>query len=331
MKLFPVHSLLWSSLLVLWVSQNEAEANNTDVCQEEKFPGEPIVSGAYLKEHNVEEEECRCRFSKTNILSCSWSFHTLPKDAQLFVCISICDDETTVQSLKNSSEERVGSRSLTLVEEGTIELYVILQFNINLHDKWTVYTYVYEEGMLETLSSPPNISASVKDGDLMVTWGLPYSREINKVQCFEYQLDMGDQERPRNVSSKLSYTEHNADPSHTYRVRIRTRIADMCQDNSQWSDWSHAVTVEPLPQLNTLVIILISLGIPMILLAVLLLLRYQRVSKILFPPIPRPPQKYIYILEKNDTFNLFHPAPKPDPVEEITEVEDTEQNPGKTS
>lgn len=63
---------------------------------------------------------------------------------------SICDDERAVDSLQHSSEERDGSRSLTLHEYG--RLYVILQFNITLHDKWTVYTYTYNMDMLGNTS-----------------------------------------------------------------------------------------------------------------------------------------------------------------------------------
>lgn len=45
----------------------------------------------------------------------------------------------------------------------------------------------------EVLSPPRNISASVKDGDLLVTWDLPRSRADYNPSCFEYQLDFGEQ------------------------------------------------------------------------------------------------------------------------------------------
>ncbi|XP_076600413.1 uncharacterized protein LOC143328877 [Chaetodon auriga] len=331
MKLFPVRSIVWLSLLVLWASLSETEANNPDVCQDEKFVGDlqPFPELGDYVELDAVIDKFLCLLYPTNVLNCTWSFHTLQKATQLSVYISVCDNERAVHSLNYPSAERVGSRSLALREHEV--LYVILQFNVTLHDMWTVYTYTYNMAMLEVLPPPQNISASVKHGDLLVTWDLPSSRVDSNPLCFEYQLDMGDQERAKNVINQLSYTELNADPSHTYSVRMRVRNIDLCQENPQWSDWSHAVTVEQsVFKLNTLVIISISLGIPMIFLAVLLLVRYQRVSEVLFPPIPRPPLKYIYFLEKNDTFNFFRPAPSPEPVEEITEVEDTEQSSGKT-
>ncbi|XP_078120765.1 uncharacterized protein LOC144526904 isoform X2 [Sander vitreus] len=331
MKLFPVHSILWSSLLVLCASQNETEASNPDVCQTEYYPGNIHQHSTSEQEHYVEEDKVddrnfRCLLYPTNILNCSWSFPTLQKDTQIFVNISVCDDHGAGHSLNLSSEERVGSMSSILHTH--TELYVILYFNITLHDKWTVYASPFDINMLEVLSPPQNISVSVKDEGLVVTWGLPHSRVDPYPHCFEYQLDMGDQERSKTLTNQLSYTEPNPDPTSTYNVRMRTRKTNICQESAQWSDWSHSVTVkQSFYKLNALVIISISLGIPTILLAVLLLVRHQRVSKVLFPPIPCPPPKYKYFLEQNDTFNLFHPAQSAEPVEEITEVEDTEQKP----
>ncbi|KAF0047305.1 hypothetical protein F2P81_000938 [Scophthalmus maximus] len=188
-------------------------------------------------------ETFTCLLYPTNVVNCSWSFLTLEKATQLSVFISICDIDTAVQSLSHSPGERVGSRSLTLSpsrQQQHGRLFAILQFNMSLHDKWTVYTYVYDK---DTLVVKPSVQSV---------------------------------------------------------------------------------------QLNTLLIVLISLGIPMILLAVLLLVRYQRVFELLFPPIPCPPPKYIHFLEKDDASSFFHPALSSKAEEEITEVEEAKENPGKT-
>ncbi len=70
-----------------------------------------------------------------------------------WVCISfslysssVCNDGNTVQSLKYSFEERVGSKCLILEEPA--DAYVILQLNVTLHDGWTVYTTGYDIDML---------------------------------------------------------------------------------------------------------------------------------------------------------------------------------------
>ncbi|XP_063741488.1 granulocyte-macrophage colony-stimulating factor receptor subunit alpha-like isoform X2 [Eleginops maclovinus] len=338
MKLFPAHPILWSSLLVLFALQIEAEVNISDVCEDKRASDEIDVQTTSVQLHYVEMDQLynkfHCLLYPTNILNCSWSFNTLHQDTQLFVNISICDGDKSVQSADLSSEEKVGSRSLALPDDKLSLL--ILHFNVTLHDKWTFYTSKYDLNMLEVLSPPPNISASIKDGGLLVTWDLPQSRVDIHSSCFEYQLDISEQpcvwgygcqlfnnETRKEFTEQRSYRETNVDLSSNYRVRMRTRKSNICVNYLEWSEWSHAVTVEKSTyKFNNLVIVSISLGIPMILLAVLLLLRHQRLSKVLFPPIPRPPQKYQHFLEKNDTFNSAEPA------EEITEVEDMEQKPG---
>ncbi|XP_041660147.1 interleukin-5 receptor subunit alpha-like [Cheilinus undulatus] len=332
MELFPILPVLWIGLLSLPSSQTGTEAEHTDLCQDESLEsGDLIVDGPSVQNPNftmgavVDERNFPCFLYPTNLLNCSWSFSTLQEDAQLSVDLRICDNNTEDPSLNHLSEKRVGSLSVPVFPHE--HLYVIFKFNITLNDKRTVYFYKYDMWMLEVLSPPHNITAFINDGGLQVAWSNPKSWTNPSLHCFQYQLDIGDQERPRNFTGKLSHMEPNADPSHTYRVRMRTRLSDGCAENSQWSDWSHIVTVERTDKLNLLVIIFISLGLPMILLAVLLLLRHQRVYEVLFPPIPRPPQKYKGFLEKSDTFNVFQSALSAEPVEEITEVEDAGQTP----
>lgn len=270
-----------------------------------------------------------CLLYPTNKLNCSWSFDKLNEDARLSVSISICDDEKLVKSDSSPAVSHVGSRLLILQEYK--ELNVVLKFNVTLHRNWTVYSYSYNMETLEVLLPPPKLSAVINGSNLLVSWALPRNQLNSSNSCFEYQLDLGDQEKPRELATVLSYTEQNVDPSQTYSVRIRTRMTGLCQEHQQWSEWSLTVIVEQsLNELNILGIVSISLGIPMILLAAALMVRHQRVMKVLFPPIPRPPPKYIHFLEKNDTLGPVHAAPSVKPAEEeITEVEDTEPNSGK--
>ncbi|XP_035491777.2 uncharacterized protein LOC118311765 isoform X1 [Scophthalmus maximus] len=337
MMLFLVCPTFWSSFLVLWPSQVATEGHDEVLCQGDKTIDTLFVMNSSGHEDDLDmsdvNETFTCLLYPTNVVNCSWSFLTLEKATQLSVFISICDIDTAVQSLSHSPGERVGSRSLTLSpsrQQQHGRLFAILQFNMSLHDKWTVYTYVYDKDTLELLSPPPNIKATVKDEGLLVTWGVPQNQSH---QCFQYELDLGDQEAPKRLRAKGSYTELNADPTRSYRVRMRTKKVETCSGSLQWSEWSPTVVVKPSVQsvqLNTLLIVLISLGIPMILLAVLLLVRYQRVFELLFPPIPCPPPKYIHFLEKDDASSFFHPALSSKAEEEITEVEEAKENPGKT-
>ncbi|XP_071399117.1 interleukin-13 receptor subunit alpha-1-like [Centroberyx affinis] len=350
MKLSPVHLILWSSLLVLWAHRSSqhvslAEAPDSYLCQDEDLYIDQTEvqrgnSSGPMQLVDEEEEELKdnasCLLYPTNTLNCSWSFHASPKERQSSVFVIICEGEEkhSFEEVR-VSEEGVQSKSVVLCQHciDYRKLYVILHVNVSQPNMWTTYTTKYSSDNIEVLPPPHNISAVVRDGGLLVTWGQPYSRSPRPAKCFTYQLDISGQERLKDVTGQRNYTEPNADPTRTYRVRMRTRTSSLCIESPHWSDWSHTVTVAPTEsplKLNCLVIVTISLGIPMILLAVLLLFRLQRVSKLLFPPIPRPSPKYKYFLEKTDTFLFSPPVQLPKYIEEITEVEEAEQSPEKT-
>lgn len=182
------------------------------------------------------------------------------------------------------------------------DLYVFLHINISLQDRWKVYSYMYDQDMLELLSPPPNITGAFKDNTLLVTWGLPSCVSICDSHCLEYELSLEGQEKPKIVHNlkEPSYTELNVDLTQSYTVRVRTRIRlNECHGSHHWSDWSEPVMVQAKQStysLNTVVIVAISLGIPMILLALV------SVSKVLFAPIPHPPLKYLHVLQNIDAF-----------------------------
>ncbi|XP_028988589.1 interleukin-5 receptor subunit alpha-like [Betta splendens] len=322
MKAF--HPVLWSSFLFVCMSKWESEANHSDLC-EEGPEHELIVSGSSFQTYHVHKHEVPEHFSchtyPTNKLNCSWRFHTLAEGANLSVSISICKDV----SWGKIFQEKEGAWSHSFAQFKPED--VVVEFNMSLADNWTAYTYMFNEEGMEVLSPPSNISISVKDGNLLVMWNQPFSHTTKNSNCFDYELDLGDKENIISLTrpDKLAYTELNK-PTHTYKVRIRAKKSESCFEGPEWSEWSDTIMLEPTAyKLNMLVIISISLGIPMILLAVLLVVRHQRVSQLLFPPIPRPPPKYIHFLEKGHLPNLFYPAPSSMTEEEITEVEDTKE------
>ncbi|KAF7653662.1 hypothetical protein LDENG_00079950 [Lucifuga dentata] len=337
MKLSAVHPVFWSSLLVLWASKSDTEAGDSDLCHDELLPINDLeVLSSSGEDDVVVDEDFSCFLYPTNTLTCSWSSPTSQNDSQISFFVIVCEKNKALNySSEKLQEEGVRSKSVVLCQD-CIDykwLYVIFLYNVSLHNNWTVYAFKYDTKHLEVLAPPMNISASVEDGGLLVEWSQPHTRVELNPRCFDYQLDIDDQERPKILNNKLQYTEPNADPTHTYRVRMRTKTS-YCSGSDQWSEWSHTVTVAPTEsvyKVNILVIIMISLGVPMILLAVLLVIRHQRVSKLLFPPIPHPPAKYKNFLEKNDTLVVHYPIQSPKYEEEITEVEDAEQNPEKTS
>ncbi|XP_049603072.1 granulocyte-macrophage colony-stimulating factor receptor subunit alpha isoform X2 [Syngnathus scovelli] len=328
MKVCPLHPLVCCSLLILWAFQS-AETTNAEVCQDEKSIGNLQLLSSSLHEHNFmdieENNNFNCFLYPTNLLNCSWIFPTLDKEFQLYVHISICDNNSTVQPLHLISKQHSGSTCIALKQYEC--LYVIIQFNVSLHHQWAVYSYVYDTEMMEVLPPPGNISASVKDKDLVVTWDKPRGRANYRSVCFEYQLAVGNQEQTQIQCCELSHTMPNANLASTYSVKVRTRKRSTCSGSQLWSDWSDTVIIQQsFYTFNITIIVAIAIGIPMILLTLLLLVRNHRVAQVLYPTIPRPPLKYKHFLEENNAFNFYHPSPSVKYEEEITVVEDAEKS-----
>ncbi|RVE61590.1 hypothetical protein OJAV_G00172020 [Oryzias javanicus] len=314
----PVH--LTSFLLL--ASQSVSEEDFTDICEDygtDHFYVMNSTGKSDMIENKNAEHTVSCLLYQTDELNCSWSFHRPKKEMVMSLSIRVCNYEELVNSITHKSVERTGSFSL-IVKSKSME-HVNLSFNASLQDEWTVYYHSFEKKRLTVLPSP-NVSALIKDGHLQISWEIPGMQHPER--CYDFQLDMGDQENPKNFTGKLSHTEPNADPSFTYRLRMRTKMSDLCAEYSPWSEWGPIFTLEKANKISPRVIVLIFFGVPMILLPVLLLLRHQRLSKLLFPPIPRPPQKYQYFLEKNDPLSFSCPTPLAKQEEEITEVEDVE-------
>ncbi|XP_061791240.1 granulocyte-macrophage colony-stimulating factor receptor subunit alpha-like isoform X2 [Nerophis lumbriciformis] len=321
-----LHPVFCYGLLVLWAYQSGA--TNPEVCQEDKSFGDLQLlssSGPQYELLDIDKKKnFNCSLHPTNVLNCSWSFLTVQPGTRIQVYISVCNDTSTVRPCELVSDEPFGGTSMALGEYVMLE--VVLHFNVSQGHTWAVYSYMYDIDMMEVLLPPGNISASVDDHGLVVSWELPYSRATPDPSCFEYELDVGDKESPKVLSGQLSYAIPNVDPSAAYAVRVRARKDEYCSGMAQWSRWSNTVTIEQsFDTVNVTVIVLIALGIPMILLALLMVFRHQRLAEVLYPPIPRPPLKYKHFLEDNNIINFYHPALSVKCEEEITVVEETEQ------
>nr|XP_015812958.2 granulocyte-macrophage colony-stimulating factor receptor subunit alpha [Nothobranchius furzeri]XP_054607464.1 granulocyte-macrophage colony-stimulating factor receptor subunit alpha [Nothobranchius furzeri] len=327
MELLPALPICWYCLLVLLMSRHETEAVLSDVClldNDDVF----LLNSTGLDEvvgiTNF-KESFACVLYPSDLLNCSWSFLTLEKDTHLSIVMSECKEDTPVDLESKLSVPRVGFWVLNMSQKD----HVIVCFNMTKDVEWMVNIRRYEMDLIRPLSPPTNVCASIEGTHLYISWNLPDSNNIANPDCFEYQLDLGEQEDLRMLTGTLQYVELNAASSRSYRVRIRTRTSQYCHGYQHWSQWSPTVSLaaeEPWYTLDPLVIVAICLGIPMILLAVLLMVRHQRLTSILFPPIPRPPPQYKYFLEKGDPV-CFYPSVPEKHEEEITEVEDAEQNP----
>ncbi|XP_053740220.1 interleukin-13 receptor subunit alpha-2 isoform X2 [Synchiropus splendidus] len=332
MTLSPLGYFLLSSFLLLSGSENGLRI--PDVCQGKTINDIHPESSSVSWEHVDFDvnQNFSCLLHTSDILNCSWTFPTLQPDLQLYS--SVCEDDKPVGPPSLLSRERVGWKSVNTVWNKTSEM--ILLFNMTLNDSWGLYSFKYDTDMLEVLSPPANITASVNDGVLTVRWAPPYSRFSSRrapEHCFQYQLgvekqnlrhaDTGALVGLTDLGDKTSYMMPNADPSVSYLVRLRVKKSQLCFGSPQWSDWTLTATVgESNSMISLPVIISITLVVPMLLLSLLLFLRLQRVSDMLFPEIPNIPKKYKHFIEKGDT-NVNYPADPFRQEEEITMVEES--------
>ncbi|KAF7689618.1 hypothetical protein HF521_012971 [Silurus meridionalis] len=171
---------------------------------------------------------------------------------------------------------------------------------------------------IKKLDPPRNITALVHSGTLEIQWVWPESCCSQTDACFIYELKINNE--IKNLKNDLVYKYANIKPTSRYTIQIRTKHDDAClNDNDIWSDWSKPVVIDPeissTPALNASVIICIALVLPMILLAIILVCKLQRLTEKLFPSIPNPSKKVQILLEKED-FNQVTPKQ----IEETAEI-----------
>ncbi|XP_052320137.1 uncharacterized protein LOC118395011 isoform X3 [Oncorhynchus keta] len=271
----------------------------------------------------------RCLIYPTNQLNCSWKFHGLLNDSQSSASVFVCRNNESISSVDCVSEVMGGQgwpggvvRGVSAGCQGSVDDGVTslsLTFKVSRPGVCCIYTIKMETIDIEVLLPPPNITAWVREEGLLVQWDLPSN---TTPRCFHYQLQIND--LVRSFTQGLTFTETNLDHTQRYDVKMRVRKNSNCRGSEHWSSWSNTIPVAPSEshnQLNTPVIVAITLGIPMIFLALLLLIRLQRDR--LFPPIPGPPLTIKHLLERDD---LLQALPSKC-VEEITVVEEAEETP----
>ncbi|XP_030219520.1 granulocyte-macrophage colony-stimulating factor receptor subunit alpha isoform X1 [Gadus morhua] len=271
-----------------------------------------------------------CLIYPEKMLRCTVSGQYLPRGSQLSVAVIISDVEEMTSTLPECSEAIQPSKgpgdSKPFVECRVDHPFSSLTVLLNASgpDTHALFCHTFSSELLEVLSPPPNITAEVKEGQLLVSWGLPYSLHTKKHRCFVYQVD--DKQEINDIQ-ETTHLERQVDPAAGYAVRIRTRKSPSCLGPEEWSAWSEPIGLPGGSRynLNKVLIGSILLGTPMIVLALLLLLRKHRVSKLLFPQIPQLPKKYKHFL-KRPTSSTFLPVVQAVYEEDITVVEDTQSS-----
>ncbi|CAL8368807.1 unnamed protein product [Boreogadus saida] len=331
MKLFGFW-LLPSVLWALPTPQMGTRHSDQELCQEYDptlHRYNSLTGGMDL----VEEEDAKnvsCLIYPDKMLRCTAWGQYLPRGSQLSVAVIISDVEEKTSTLPECSKAIQpsrgpgGSKPFVVCRVDHPFSFLTVLLNASGPDTHALFCHTFSSELLEVLSPPPNITAEVKEGRLLVSWGLPYSRSSQNPLCFDYQVD---DKRQVNEIQQTTHLERPVDPAVGYAVRVRTRKNPNCLGPKEWSAWSDPIGLPGGSRynLNKLLIGSILLGTPMIVLALLLLLRKHRVSKLLFPQIPQLPKKYKHFL-KRPTSCTFLPVVQAAYEEDITVVEDTQSS-----
>ncbi|KAK3510830.1 hypothetical protein QTP70_022773 [Hemibagrus guttatus] len=288
-----------------------------DSCSEERAT---VIQTMDNENHiNSSISEIQCEIYNENILNCSWSTDSLPEDAQYSASLHFYDRTQSLYCVSESSKKVVKC-------QGTVYILndddMSVEVNITINGYWYIICQNYEPVGIEILSPPQNITALKKSGNLEIQWLQTRSCCSKQNKCFNYEVEINNETVKVDFKNTLAYNLTNFEPTSRYTIRIRTKQLDECGGNSQWSDWSRALVVNPLGdtyQLNAGVIASIVFVLPMILLAFLLVCKFQRLFDKLFPSIPNPSRNVQMILEKN-YYNQDMPPKQCEEGAEILEV-----------
>ncbi|XP_018584707.2 interleukin-5 receptor subunit alpha-like isoform X1 [Scleropages formosus] len=253
-----------------------------------------------------------CIVYNTDKLNCTWVTLDLPAGAQHSVTVTKDDTVTTYDCFTNSQGNIFGCHAN--IDEDVED--VTVHINVSLPNFCYIHSEVFEKADIDKLNPPHNVTASVVSDSLIIKWDV---QSMLSPFCFYYQININNE--LFNSTEDKEYTVPNINLRQKYLIKVRVTKTPTCRVNNIWSDWSEPVEVmaaKELAVLNGLKIAVISLGIPMFLLAVVLLCRWPRIVDKLFPPIPRPSVKMKQLLEIQESFQVVQPKY----TEEVTEIED---------
>ncbi|XP_063050061.1 uncharacterized protein LOC134444796 [Engraulis encrasicolus] len=260
-----------------------------------------------------------CVLDMQNHLNFSWNGGSSTGHAQYTISHLLCQDDEAVDMVQ---EEGVDSTFYTALIDSepppSNDEHVLLRVNVStvLPWQWQVHTQKWMTCSILKLD-PPQMNVTVQSDKLLVQWELPRARRRMAAHCFMYQICINEQ--VYSFDSKLSYVVPELDVYRSYEFKMRVKIHDNCCYSNVWSDWTPVTEVGPLISPSTKgggvlesgvhigVVAAIALGLPMILLALLLLCRIYRVVDKLCPPVPGPSMKIKGLLERDDLVQQIMP------------------------
>ncbi|GAA6072011.1 interleukin-13 receptor subunit alpha-1-like isoform X1, partial [Tachysurus ichikawai] len=235
-----------------------------------------LVSLVLADENGI--SKIRCLIYNETLLRCSWITDSLPEDAQYSASYQLGSNnqDHPLHCVINTSKKLVKCQAEIKWEEEIYLQELFVMVNITINDHWYIICQRYEAVHIEILNPPKNIRASIKSKNLAIQWSQAKSFYPLLSKCFVYEVKINDE--LVQLEDVLEYNLTNFVPTRSYTIQIRTKLASFCVSNSEWSDWSEPeVTVSSSSgaDVNPVVIASIVFVLPMILLAFLLVCKFQ--------------------------------------------------------
>lgn len=293
-------------------------ANEDDICYD-CGEGQAVILNHETR-INSSLTEIECFIHNVNLLSCNWSTDSLPEDAQYSASFQFCSttEDHPLNCTSESSQKLVECQSRVKMMDEMGDS-VAVKVNISINGYWNIFCQLYDLPKIEKLDAPENITTVIKSTNLEIQWSQPRSCCTQIPDCFIYEVKINDETVEVDM---LAYNKTNFEPTRSYTIQVRVKLSDFCANTPDWSDWSEAVVVSQsrnIYHLNASVIASIAFVLPMILLAILLVCKFQRLFDKLFPSIPNPSKNVQMLLEKNE-FNQVIPPKQSEEGAEILQV-----------
>uniref|UniRef100_A0A8C3PJD5 Interleukin 5 receptor subunit alpha n=1 Tax=Calidris pygmaea TaxID=425635 RepID=A0A8C3PJD5_9CHAR len=260
----------------------------------EKIPPPP---GA--PETSVTNLSCitRITISSTVSLHCTWlPGQGAPEDTEYFLFYRYetyteeCQDYT-----KDKWNRNIECRFLvTHIDPGQVDKLIVI--HINGSSKCATikpFQQLFNQNAIEKVNVPRNVTVFLEQNDLLATWEKPIS--LFPKHCFEYEFYLCNLKSGNKQIWKISsnYFRLRIDVTSRYSIQIRANH-HTCLTRGFWSDWSEIIYVGQNKLENPAAWILAVLCVLACctFLLVAIICRINHVWSKLFPPIPKPSNKF---------------------------------------
>ncbi|XP_056612102.1 interleukin-5 receptor subunit alpha-like isoform X2 [Triplophysa dalaica] len=249
--------------------------------------------------HEFNFERFTCIMNMTNHLHCFWSITNLPENAEYSADLTYKNSHQILSCFQIVEKQAVECHGHVMPEESGF----MLKVNMSLPTLSYRIGKRFDRDDIVKLDPPDNIRISNDLTKIKINWTHTEEKGFSQnPSCFKYEIKIND-EVVTLPDGQSYYIKQDVDVMRKYAIQVRAKPTSNCGDAIHWSDWSSVLEVGPFEDkyhVNPWVITVIAFVLPMLLLAILLLCKCQRLPKKLFPPIPGPSVNVKNLLDEVD-------------------------------